>query len=179
MKQQKFKFITTVFIMLGLFAGNKPQPVAATINLDASIEKTDCATFVDSGLSENWQCGYLIVPENRSNPHSRTIKVAYAVLKATGANPQPDALVYLTGGPGDIGIDGSWNEWETASLKNRDLILVDPRGVGFSQPKMDCQPDTAPEASTQDKAPNAEERNAQTCNGQSPAVRNSSAQAST
>lgn len=162
MRKRGLQFITVVMALLVLFTGSDLQPVAASIQLSPSIEETSCAAFADSGLSENWQCGYLSVPENRSNPQSRTIKVAFAILKATGGNPQADALVYLTGGPGDTAIGSGWDEWRTGSLKNRDFILVDPRGVGYSQPKMDCLPDTAPDASAQDKAPSIEESNVQT-----------------
>jgi hypothetical protein len=36
-------------------------------------------------------------------------------------------------------------------LKSHDLILFDPRGVGYSQPKMDCPPDEDSNASTQQR----------------------------
>ncbi len=161
MKKRGIKSVIAIIILVGLLAGTKLNSAVAGRTSAASIENTDCTTFEGSGLSEDWQCGYLIVPENRSDPQSRTIKVAFAVLKATGENPQPDAVVYLTGGPGQIAIEGGWNEWKTGSLMNHDLILVDPRGVGYSQPMMNCPPDTPADASRQEKAPNAEESNAQ------------------
>jgi hypothetical protein len=62
------------------------------------IEATDCSAFKGLDLSgATVQCGYLLVLENRQNPQSRTIKVAYAVIKAHGSNPQPDPVVYLRG----------------------------------------------------------------------------------
>lgn len=161
MKNKSIQIMTAIMILIGMFTGNNLHPVNAASNSAPSIETINCASFQDAGLSEPaWECGYLIVPENRSNPQSRMIKVAFAVLKAIGANPQPDPLVYLTGGPGASGIDNSWEVWETPSLKNRDLILVDPRGVGYSQPKMDCPSNLAPDASTQNQAPTTEESNA-------------------
>lgn len=161
MKRWEIQGVIATVILICLFAGNNLNSAAAAGTSVASIEKTDCTTFEESGLSEDWQCGYLIVPENRPDSQSRSIKIAFAVLKAAGENPQPDALVYLTGGPGLHAIEGVWSEWRTESLKNRDLILVDPRGVGYSQPKMSCPPNTDADASTQTRAPSAEERNAQ------------------
>lgn len=161
MKRREIKALLAIVILVGLLAGIKPSSAVAGRTSAASIENTDCSIFEGSGLSADWQCGYLIVPENRSDPQSRTVKVAFAVLKATGENPQPDAVVYLTGGPGQIAIEGGWNEWKTGSLENRDLILVDPRGTGYSQPTMNCPPDTPADAGTQEEAPNAEESNAQ------------------
>ncbi len=60
-------------------------PAAANPKI-ASLEKADCSSFAGAGFGDsdtNAECGYLIVPENRQNPQSRTIKVAYAILKAT------------------------------------------------------------------------------------------------
>jgi pimeloyl-ACP methyl ester carboxylesterase len=120
------------------------------------IEPVDCAAFEDSGLSgTDWQCGYLPVPENRQNPQTRTIKVAYAVLRAAGADRQPDPVVYLTGGPGGRAIDSGWDYWKTSPMAKRDVILVDPRGVGYSQPAIDCPQDPGPETGAQ--PPTAEE----------------------
>jgi pimeloyl-ACP methyl ester carboxylesterase len=122
------------------------------------IEAVDCSTFEGLDVSGvTVQCGYLIVLENRSNPQSRTIKVAYALVKAHGSNPQPDPLVYLTGGPGDNAI-----KWVSGwSGEDRDTILIDPRGLGYSQPAMQCPSQNIPGTSTQATAPTAEELLAQ------------------
>jgi pimeloyl-ACP methyl ester carboxylesterase len=150
--------VISIFGMTASVRAARSARVPSTANNSAPvIESTDCSSFKNAGLSgPNWQCGYLIVPENRQNPQSRTIKVAYALLKASGTNPQPDPVVYLAGGPGAAGIDNSWADWENSSLGNRDLILVDPRGVGYSQPEMKCPPETLPDASSQTRAPSAE-----------------------
>jgi pimeloyl-ACP methyl ester carboxylesterase len=122
------------------------------------IEAVDCSVFEGLDVSGvTVQCGYLIVPENRSNPQSRTIKVAYALVKTSGSNPQPDPLVFLTGGPGGTAINGI-SGW---SREDRDTILVDPRGLGYSQPIMQCPPQNIPGTSTQATAPFAKELLAQ------------------
>jgi len=158
MQNKLIQNVATVIILIGLFVGNNPHPASAASISAPSVEPTDCSSFQGAGLSEpGWTCGYLVVPENRANPQSRTIKVAYAVLKASGTNPQPDPVVYLAGGPGAAGIDNSWGDWGNSPLGNRDLILVDPRGVGNSQPEMSCLADVAPDASAQNQAPGAKE----------------------
>ena len=150
-------------VLAGLFSGNSQLLTHAAGDSALSLETTNCSTFSDAGLSEpEWACGYLNVPENRSNPQSRTIQVAYAIRAATGSNPQPDPVVFLTGGPGASGIENGWGDWRNSSLGNRDLILVDPRGVNYSQPRMDCPAQISPDASTQTQAPTAEESNAGT-----------------
>src|SRR3954467_8348305 len=49
------------------------------------------------------QLGHLTVPENRPNPKSRLIELAFVRFKSTSANPGPP-VVYLAGGPGSSGI---------------------------------------------------------------------------
>jgi pimeloyl-ACP methyl ester carboxylesterase len=123
------------------------------------LEPVACSSFEGLGLLDpGAQCGYLVVPENRGNPASRTIKVAYAILQAHSANPQPDPVVYLAGGPGDNSLKSDWvSYWLASSLReNRALILVDPRGTGYSVPQMKCPANTPPDAGSQDH-PSAEE----------------------
>ena len=157
--QPKVSKIIVLFLgIMLMFFGNSLQRVLAANNSAPTIEPTDCSSFKDANLSgPNWRCGYLSVPENRQNSQSRTIKVAYAVSKASGTNPQPDPLVKLEGGPGLGGIGGGWDDWSNSPLGNRDLILVDPRGVGYSLPGMKCPRNFLPDASAQKKAPNAPE----------------------
>jgi pimeloyl-ACP methyl ester carboxylesterase len=158
MKNKSIRIMAAIIVLTVLFAGNNLHPVNATAKSASSIEKTGCSSFQDARLSEpEWECGYLIVPENRSNPQSRTIKVAFSLLKATGVNPQSDPVVYLAGGPGASAIDSGWADWGNSPLGNRDLILVDPRGVGYSQPEMECPGETTPDLSKQDRIPSAEE----------------------
>jgi pimeloyl-ACP methyl ester carboxylesterase len=122
------------------------------------LEKVDCSAFKGLDVSGAIvQCGYLIVPENRSNPQSRTIKVAYAIIKARGSNPQPDPVVYLTGGPGDNAIKWISDFSGKPMGEKRDILLVDPRGLGYSQPTMQCPMHNLPGIITQDTAPTAED----------------------
>ena len=46
------------------------------------------------------ECGYLIVPEDRSNPDGPTIRVYVVNFKAKAANPEPDPVILVPGGPG-------------------------------------------------------------------------------
>jgi len=79
MNNKLIQVMAVIIILKGLFAGNNVHPANAASNSASSIEKIDCSSFQDAGLSEpDWECGYLVVPENRANPQSRTIKVAYA-----------------------------------------------------------------------------------------------------
>jgi pimeloyl-ACP methyl ester carboxylesterase len=88
------------------------------------------------------RCGYLVVPENRSVPAGRTLRLAVAVLKSSGTDPQLDPLVFLSGGPGGPSVKYTiarldspfWNRYRA----KRDLVFYDQRGTGFSDPEF-CQ----------------------------------------
>ena len=93
-------------------------------------------------VGETVQCGYVIVPAERDNPQSKELKLAYILLKATAANPAPDPIIHVSGGPGisatkRLTVVELINRY--APLREtRDIILYDQRGVGNSRPLLDC-----------------------------------------
>lgn len=102
------------------------------------FEHTPCASPVPTG--ENADCGYLTVPENRTQTNGRTIRLAVAVLKSSSAERKPDPIVYLDGGPGANTLQelASLDEALKPLLADRDLIVFDQRGAGYSEPSLDC-----------------------------------------
>ena len=88
-------------------------------------------------LGPEFTCGYLTVPENRSKPDGRTIRLAVATRRATAPNPKPDPIVFLTGGPGGSGLaegPGVAKDWRP----DRDVIFLDQRGALKSDPFLSC-----------------------------------------
>jgi hypothetical protein len=61
-------------------------------------EPAECMGFV-SGSSKT-ECGYLVVPEDRTQPDSGMIRLYAVVIPSVSDNPKPDPLVFLSGGPG-------------------------------------------------------------------------------
>lgn len=87
------------------------------------------------------ECGYLVVPEDRANPDSPQIRLAVAVFRSNNPDKAPDPLIYLEGGPGGSALKASAPAFEQVFApyaRYRDVILLDQRGVGFSQPALDC-----------------------------------------
>jgi pimeloyl-ACP methyl ester carboxylesterase len=112
-----------------------PTPIPAA----GTFTNADCPFTTPAGYDV--QCGYLSVPENYTKPEGRVISLAVAVFKSYGETPAPDPIVYLEGGPGGSALRGSVDYFQILFdpfLKNRDLILVDQRGTGYSQPALDC-----------------------------------------
>jgi pimeloyl-ACP methyl ester carboxylesterase len=118
-----------------------PQPAAHTPrpNYQPVFEPVSCAFPVPPGT--NPQCGVLVVPESRTNPHGNMIRLHVAVFHSRSANPAPDPVVHLSGGPGSsaLGLAGyMFRQGLGEVLANRDLILFDPRGAGYSTPTLTC-----------------------------------------
>lgn len=95
-------------------------------------------TEVDGKTIEG-ELGRLIVKENRKNPKSNLIELAFVRLKSTAEKPSYP-VVYLDGGPGSSAINiARVPEYMRAFQKLRevgDVILLDQRGVGRSKPNL-------------------------------------------
>jgi pimeloyl-ACP methyl ester carboxylesterase len=83
-------------------------------------------------------CGHLVVLEDRSRPSGRTIRLMVAKYPARSPAKQPDPIVYLHGGPGDI-APLEVNGLITADfIRDRDIFVVSERGTWFSEPALTC-----------------------------------------
>lgn len=108
------------------------------------VFKTTSCEKMWSGIANptNVRCGYLVVPESRNVDNGRTVKLAVVIFKAPGPNPAPDPLVYLMGGPGYGAVVSYGSSIAGTGIPgfvgHRDLILVDQRGTGLSQPSLAC-----------------------------------------
>ncbi|MEM8892591.1 MAG: alpha/beta hydrolase, partial [Bacteroidota bacterium] len=80
------------------------------------------------------ELGTFMVPEDRSNPDSREIKISFIRFKSTNPNPA-SPIVYLAGGPGGSGIQTARSARFDLFMKLRevaDVIAYDQRGTGWS-----------------------------------------------
>lgn len=86
------------------------------------------------------ECGDLSVPEDYSTPNSRPITLHVAIIKSSSDSPAPDPLIILLGGPGAHALDrlSDTTQHFAQIITARDVILFDPRGVGYSQPSLNC-----------------------------------------
>lgn len=112
----------------------------------------DCPFVEPAGYAIT--CGSLAVPENRARADSPTIHLAYAIVHAAEDQGRPP-LVYLAGGPGGSGLDDFVSDpeaWDYPFTRTRDLILLDQRGTGYSQPSLDC-PELAEDVAFADENP--------------------------
>jgi pimeloyl-ACP methyl ester carboxylesterase len=106
-----------------------------------AFQVTHCPFALDATLVEgkHVRCGFLVVPEDRSQPQGSTIRLAVAIFKASSPHPAPDPVLFLGGGPGVAVLENRGPGVNAGNLRsNRDLILFDQRGAGYSQPSLRC-----------------------------------------
>lgn len=85
------------------------------------------------------RCGSLEVPENPDAPAGRKIRLKIAVVPALNQSGPRDPLFVIAGGPGQgsadyyVSLAGAFTQIQ----RSRDIVLVDQRGTGGSNP-LDC-----------------------------------------
>jgi pimeloyl-ACP methyl ester carboxylesterase len=97
------------------------------------------------GVAEDVLCGTYEVYENRAAKEGRKISLNIVVLPAKSADVAPDPLVFLAGGGVAPATGyGSYFFGAFADLRqHRDIVLIDQRGTGKSNP-LNCDVHTEP-----------------------------------
>jgi pimeloyl-ACP methyl ester carboxylesterase len=101
------------------------------------FEKAECQ-FDTRGI--DIECGYLSVPENRAQEDSPMIQLHVAIIRSKNPKAATDPVVILHGGPGGYALDmmDYWLNIFNHVRADRDLIVLDQRGVGYSRPSLNC-----------------------------------------
>src|SRR5258707_10778120 len=87
------------------------------------------------GLRADALCATFAVWENRDRKSGRRIGLNIVVLPAVGPEHAPDAIFMLHGGPGGAATDLARGLGLFQALRaRRDVVLVDQRGPGGSNP---------------------------------------------
>src|SRR5579875_1167046 len=155
-----FRGIITVVVLLASLASGAgtARPAAAAPPTTPRFEPTVCHFKLGAGIvaGRDVRCGFVVVPENRAAPNSPTIRLAVAIFKSPRPHPKPDPFVFLQGGPGgsivsDLGSTVTKKNRVTDYPADRDLVLLDQRGTGLSQPSLACKETTALDYRTLDQ----------------------------
>jgi ABC-type multidrug transport system ATPase subunit/pimeloyl-ACP methyl ester carboxylesterase len=118
---------------------DKNEP-ADLMELFVRFEAGTCPFEVPSGGEYAVECGFVVVPEDHSDPDGSTIRLAVAVIKDLSDAHQPDPVMLLSGGPGEKTVhNASALAGGLAPIHpNRDFIIFDQRGAGLSEPALEC-----------------------------------------
>jgi pimeloyl-ACP methyl ester carboxylesterase len=119
-----------LLLLLAVAGCSKTSPDAVAA---APIHLAECEV---AGVEATARCGSYEVWENRAARTGRRIRLNIVVLPARGGTPLEDPVFYFEGGPGGA---ATWAAPRVAALlhdvnKSRDLVFVDVRGTGSSNP---------------------------------------------
>jgi pimeloyl-ACP methyl ester carboxylesterase len=119
--------------LLFVAASGLARPVAA-----ATFEASECPKTHDPVPAlKTARCGWLIVPENRSKPGSRSIRLPVVIVPAVDKKAN-DPIVYMEGGPGGPVVPSAQVMVEAKINQGRDVILLGQRGSLYAKPSLIC-----------------------------------------
>jgi pimeloyl-ACP methyl ester carboxylesterase len=99
----------------------------------AVFTKTNCfLPQCDSFKNRKLVFGKLLLNDPPTIESGKPFEMAVVIIKAKNPAPHPDPIIYIQGGPGQKAIYGI-EQWLKEPYGNsRDIVLFDPRGVGYS-----------------------------------------------
>lgn len=121
-----------------LLAGCVPcGPVSAQAPQAPTFTETACdLPDVSPGILPRLRCGTVSVPRDYSRPGDGRFALAVVVVQSADHPALPDPLLYISGGPGGPLTVYAGQQAAHPYAPGRNLILVDQRGTGRSEPHL-------------------------------------------
>lgn len=114
-----------------------PATEAAAQPTPGSLETVDSVFVSQAGDTVVAQYGFLWVPESRSRPEGRLVRLGLVRFPSTSPRPGPP-IVYLAGGSGIDAVRGSRFPFFMALREAGDVIALAQRGTRGSIPYLAC-----------------------------------------
>jgi len=113
------------------------EATAAPVSDDPELSDRSCTELPDD-LELTVRCHWLEVPADRKQPDAATVRLAVAVLDSPTAGPDDEPIVNLQGGPGFPSLSNLSGFVNDVEELGRDIVLYDQRGIGLSEPLLEC-----------------------------------------
>jgi pimeloyl-ACP methyl ester carboxylesterase len=141
-QMRRLKTISTLMIVAALVAaactggsGQEEQSRSGTFR--PSFEAVPCPDDVLGSIADFRSCGQVTVLEDRSEPQGRTIRLFVTQVKTPNADPSTEPVFTLGY---DLGWQPSYEALAAMAERiHREVFILDPRGVGHSQPSLSCR----------------------------------------
>ena len=127
-------------VLLAWAAQAQQEPLTAKPFTQPEFVEAECPMWPGRARGVHVDCGYVSVLEDRAKPDGNVIRLAVARLRGSVPSPHPDPVIYLAGGPGESTLERTHRFIHDARFiwEERDLILLDQRGIGHSEPRLEC-----------------------------------------
>jgi len=124
-----------------------PESVTATATEGAATPATEarevewgaCAFQVPANVE--MECGVLVVPADRADAAAGDVRLHFGIVRTQAEAAAEDPTVFLSGGPGQGALEFvpiAYAQIFEPFVANRDLVIVDQRGTGLSEPSLKC-----------------------------------------
>ena len=91
---------------------------------------------VDATLAARMRCGTVRVPRDYARPDGPRFALSVVVIQSERKSELPEPVVYISGGPGEPITVYAAAQAKTLYASGRDLVLIDQRGTGDSEPRI-------------------------------------------
>lgn len=125
--------------------GNQAGPATTTTAASDATTTTGAPTTSDASTIDwsdcggGFECGRLAVPLDHDDPEGETIELDVTRHRADDPDRRIGALLLNPGGPGGSATELARTYPRAGELGDRfDIVGFDPRGVGTSEPVLDC-----------------------------------------
>lgn len=161
------KLLLQILLLMVLTGGCTVQPVkpSAQTTAEPAVAFEDCR-LTNAGMEStiNARCGILPVFEDQVQKTGRKINLHVAVVPAVSKSPAEDAIFLLAGGPGQAATEIflPLTFFLNRIHQERDIILVDQRGTGKSNP-LHCPTEAQTEEILEDASPEKQVEQLKAC----------------
>ncbi len=123
------------FLWLLIVVACSPYPRAySQPGVIRPVEPCSCPVSIDSSFRS--RCAYLIVPENRSRPNGKTVKLPFMVVESKNPHKKKDPLLFTAGGPGGSSLGWTRSVPRGLVINDRDCIAFEQRGTRYAVPNL-------------------------------------------
>jgi hypothetical protein len=114
-----------------------PLSALAQDHAKPELAPTQCdIPGVRPDVASRLSCGVVRVPRNHARPEGASFALAVVVIRSQSQPSRPDPVIYISGGPGSPLTIYADPQARKPYAPGRDLILVDQRGTGRSEPSL-------------------------------------------
>jgi len=120
----------TALSFVAAWPGRSSAAASATLVFD----EVACNLPDTADVLPRLRCGTVRVPRDHAHPNGDTFALAVVVIASVQQPASADPVVYISGGPGGPLTVYAGHQARKPYAPGRDLILVDQRGTGQSEP---------------------------------------------